>query len=285
MKTQSETRAQHALALYELTVSDGSFEVTNALTSRPFDLAHYSEFKYGRRDVAEIFGAAIAAALAHHFMEAGQDQQPIVVMGTPYKRVPNAARMLAIIAERYLRLHGFDSSYTTIYQHRLGEGDYGTLTVEEREARNLGKKRFIDPSDFAGKHVVLVDDIRITGSIERSTLALLTDVPVLSTVVFNLVKLDPEVALREPHLEDKLNHSAMTGLRDLLQLMEQPDQFVLTTRAVKYILQSDPAEVRWLMSRLGPTRTAELYDAAVDEGYDRMPRYEQAFHTIRSVIS
>lgn len=281
MQTQAPLRVHHAAALYELSVSDGEFEVVRATTELPFDGSLYSEFKYGRRDAAEQFGAAMAHVLIDRFTNLEGDDGQIVVIGTPYKRVPNAARMLAIAAERHMRIAGLPTSYSYIYQHRLAEGDYGTLPLHDRILRNKQKKRYVDPDDFDRKHVVVIDDVRITGSIETSIMALLDDIPVLSTSIINLVRLDPEVALNKPHLEDKLNHHAMKGLPDLLRLMEQPDQFTLTTRAVKYILQSDSSDVCWFLEQLSPTRVMELYEAIVDEGYDQMPSYEQIFHMVR----
>lgn len=280
MITQDSQRVHHALALYEVTVSDGHFVTTKAATHLPFNSLHYSEFKYGRRDIAEQYGVAIATQLIEHFTAHGSLNDPIVVVGTPYKRVPNAARMLSMTVERHLRAHGLRTSHGTIYQHRLAEGDYGTLPAHLRDQRNRGKKRYVDPDDFVGRHVVLIDDVRITGSIERSTLAHLQDVAVLSTTVVNLVRLDPEVARREPHLENKLNHAAVEGLHDLMRLMNQRDNYTLTTRAVKFILESDPSSVYAFLTLLDPTRTLELYEAVVDEGYDQMPRYEQTFGLI-----
>jgi len=285
MSTQTGQCVHHALALYELTVSDGEFEATHPAHVRPFNSSHYSEFKYGRRDVAEGYGEAIAVQLIEHFTALGCLDDSVVVIGTPYKRLPNAARMLSMSVERHLRANGMHSSHATIYQHRLAEGDYGTLPAAARDQRNKDKKRYVDPDDFIGRHVVLVDDVRITGSIERSTLAHLEGVDVLSTTVANLVRLDPEAALREPHLEDKLNHTAVSGLYDLLRLMEQPRRYTLTTRAVKYVLESNPGDIYMFLTQLGPSRTLELYEAIVDEGYDLMPRYDQAYHLVRNACS
>ena len=284
MQFQAPPRVHHAVALYELTVSDGEFEVSTANTALPFDLSHYSEFKYGRRDVAEQFGAAMAQLLVGHFAGILQSNEQIVVIGTPYKRVPNAARMLAIAAERHLRAAGFPTTYSYIYQHRLAEGDYSTLPAHLREQRNRQKKRYVDPDDFAEKHVVVIDDVRITGSIERSIMALLGNIPVLSTTIVNLVRLDPEVAASQPHLESKLNHHSVTGLHDLLRLMATPEQFTLTTRAVKYILQAGPTEMMRFLEQLDPARVMELYEAVVDEGYDLMACYDQAFRLVRDVV-
>lgn len=285
MLVQSDRCVHHALALYELTVSDGMFETTKATTQTPFNPSHYSEFKYGRRDIAEQYGREIAILLIDHFAEHGYVGDPIVVLGTPYKRVPNAARMLSMSAERHLRESGLSSSHGSIYQHRLAEGDYGTLPVHERDQRNKGKKRYVDPDDFVGRHVVLIDDVRVTGSIEKSTLAHFDDIAVLSTTVVNLVRLDPELALIEPHLEDKLNHHAVQDLMDLRRLMRRHSQYTLTTRAVKYILESNPGTVHMFVQMLGPAWALKLYDAIVDEGYDLMPRYAQTFGLIRAACS
>ncbi len=279
--TQAPLSGTHALALYELTVSDGKFKVREAWTPVPFDFVRYSEFKYGQRDAAEIFAASLADLLLAHFGGRLGDDEQVVVIGTPYKRLPNAARMLAIITERHLRTAGLPTSYSYIYQHRLAEGDYGRLPQAARDERNRQKKRYIDADDFTGKHVVVIDDVRITGSIERSIHALLSEIPVLSTTVVNLVRLDPDVAASEPHLEDRLNHAAVQGLPDLLRLMNQRSQFTLTTRAVKFILQAEPAEVRWLLDRLDPTQVTELYEAIVDEGYDLMTAYRPAFRLVQ----
>lgn len=273
-------RGTHSLAVYELTVVDGSFVERPALATAPFDYSAYSEFKYGRRDTAERFGMQIADVLIPRYAFTVPRNEPIVVIGTPYKRVPNAARMLAITAERVMRRAGLPSSYSYIYQHRLAAGDYGTLSIAEREQRNKQKKRYLDEDDFIGKHVVLIDDVRITGSIERSITAMLADIPTLSLTTVSFVLLDPEVAHANPGLEDKLNHLVVNGIKDLARLMKQHDRFVLTTRAVKFILEAEPRDVSWLTSHLSVMQLAELYEAIVDEGYDLMPRYAETFRIV-----
>lgn len=265
------------LALYSLTADSGGFRVEATETKLPFLPSEYSHFKYGRLDITERYGEALADMIVAHLAPLLRVSDQVVVMGTPYKRVPNAARMLAIGAQRHMRRAGIPTSYTCIYQHRLMAGDYSGLSARERELRNRQKKRYIDLDDFAGRHVVLIDDIRVTGSVERSVAALLGDVPMLSMTIANLVHLDPDAARNEPELESKLNHHAMTGLPDLLQLMNRRDQFVLTTRAVKYILESATTDLCWLLGQLDDGQIAALYEAIIDEGYDIMPCYDQSF--------
>lgn len=275
-------REQTALALYELTVIDGELQATSTSTETPFQATEYSRFKYGDYAQTVQYGSLLAEALGAHFGEMleGRSGEQIVLSGTPYKSMPNAAKLLAGVAERQLAARGFATTVGRIYQHRLAEGDYGTLSQAMRDERNRQKKYFFDPSDFAGKHVVVVDDVRITGSIERSVLRLLGDINWLSLTIINLVRLDPEVSLRNPQIEDTLNHASVCSLADLLPLMAARDQFVLITRTVKRILEADPSELREFLSVLEPARRTELYLAAVDDGYSTMERYAQSFQLL-----
>lgn len=274
-------RVHAALSLYELTVRGEALATTHSLTRRRFDVSDYSRFKYGWYPQIEQYGTLLAEALTAYFGTSGvKAGERIVLLGTPFKSVPNAAKLLADVAERKLRVRGFNSSIARIYQHRLAEGDYGLLSAAKREERNRQKKYFFDAADYAGTHVVVVDDVRITGSIERSVIALLGEIDWLSLTVINLVRLDPEVALRNPGIENDLNHASIRSLQDLVPLMAQRDQFVLITRTVKRILEADLSELQGFLSQLDAGRLAELHRAAVDDGYDQMERYEASFRLL-----
>lgn len=258
-------------SLYELTCKDGRFRVLGN-TGKELDFVLYSEFKYGRRSAAELFGDRIAEQLIDQFHTQITPGEEIVVLGTPYKNLPNAARLLAITVERHLRASGFLSSYGRIYQDHVGEGVYSTFTQAERDARNGQKNRFFDPKKLEGRHIVVIDDVRITGSVQRSIAKLLADVPKLSLTIVNLAQLDPELAQREPQLEHALNHLAVKDLSDVLRLMMSGD-FVLVTRVVRFILQSAPHEVLWLLERLRADQVTMLYEAVIEERYDQIEDY------------
>lgn len=277
-------KQRSALALYDLTVTDGELHATSDSTIEPFAAHDYSRFKYGDYAQTERYGFLLAGLLAAHFTEqfTARFSGDIVIMGTPYKSLPNAAKLLADVAGYSLGNWGLDFNVAAsrIYQHRLAEGDYGKLSSAMRDERNRQKKYFLDPTDFEGKHIVVVDDVRITGSIERSVVTLLDGIEWESLTVTNLVRLNPDVARDNPQIEDALNHASINSLRDLLPLMEQRDRFVLITRTVKRILEADEFELREFLSALEPARRAELYRAAVDDGYSQMERYAQSFRIL-----
>lgn len=260
-------------ALYELTVQNGDFRVSNSLTDKPFDYSHYSEFKYGKRSAAELFGRLLAEQLLERLAGQVNPGEELVVLGTPYKNLPNAARLLAITVERHLRAAGLQSSYSRIYQDHVGEGVYGTFTQAERDARNGQKNRFFDPRRLAGRHIVVVDDIRITGSVQRSILKLLDPVPKLSLTIVSLAQLDPEVAKHEPQLENKLNHQAVQNLNDVLRLMSNEYDFALMTRVVRYVLQSTLDDLQRFLDQLRAEQVIMLYEAVIDERYDQIKDY------------
>ncbi|MFZ1301983.1 MAG: phosphoribosyltransferase family protein [Candidatus Microsaccharimonas sp.] len=277
----SELERPDSLAVFEITLLQGELRTTSGPNGQPFSPSDYSRFKYGFYPQAEAYGSLLADAIQVRFHELGvKPQDEIVVIGTPYKSVPNADKLLAGVAERKLRNRGYKSSISRIYQHQLAQGDYGTLPAALRDKRNQQKKRFLSEEDFHFKHVVFIDDIRITGSIERSVLALLEYTHPLSMTIINLARLDPEVALTNPRIEDALNHAAVQTLGDLLPLMTRRDEFVLITRAVKHILEAEQSELEMFLQQLDKARLIELHHAVVDEGYDQMDRYERSFRIL-----
>ncbi len=277
-------RGNHALAAYGISHDGSAFVVTDAIQNVPFDFAEYSKFKYGQQEAVHRYAGAIAAVAEPHLLAASEYDEPVVVTGTPYKRVPNAAQFLAINSFRQLRKLGTcDVSYASIYQPRLAVGDYGKLSQAERDARNRQKTRAFDPSDFEGKHVVLVDDVRITGSIERSTVAMLADIPTLSITCVNLVRLDPAVALERPTLENELNHSYVKNLHFLRSLMASQGGYAFTTRALKFVLEAPVTELLNLIATTPRPQLIELYQGIVEEGYDQMPAYKNSVGIIANV--
>lgn len=275
-----QLRGRHALALHEITLRDGLFVPTAHEGHGLFDPYAYSLFKYGHGVLADDYGRRIGQLLLSHLEPVRGTGEEVVVVGTPYKRVPNAARWLAVSAQHDIRIAGIPAAYATVYQQHLSVGDYGRLTAEEREARNRQKRRVFDPEEFQGRHVVVVDDIRITGSITASVAEMFGDVPVLSLTFAFLVIMDPGVTETDPQVEDRLNHYAISDLSDLHRLMTETDSFSMTTRAVKFVLESKPAAISRLLRALDAGHLRSLYYGALDDGYDRMPRYAETFRLV-----
>lgn len=260
-------------AVYELHESDGGLVTQKG---RPFDARLYSTFKYGNGNALNDYASLLAVLTAFVLKREGRLHDPLVVTGTPYKRVPNAAAFLAKGVTQFLRMRGFDATYTSIYQHQLSQGDYGRLDAAARNLRNRAKVRSFNADDFIGRYVVLVDDVRITGSVEQSVLDVLAGVSTRGLSVCNLVALDPAAVAANPLVEDRLNHAWVKSLGQVGALM-RTSSFVLTTRAVRFTLESDIHALEPFLRTLRPEEVQTLYRAAVDDGYDSMPAYRDTF--------
>jgi orotate phosphoribosyltransferase len=281
-----QLRGKHALCVFTLDYIGGFFVASNVESNAlAFEPAVFSEFKYGRKDAAKFYAVNVVETLMSQLQAMLDHDEPIVITGTPYKHVPNAARILAAETFRLLRKGRTSVSLASIYQPRLAAGDYGTLSCASRDVRNQSKTRHIHPQDFDGKHVILIDDIRITGSIERSTVMMLEALDVLSITTVNLVRFNQETALARPDLEDKLNHFKVQTLSDLRSVMAYPrDNFVLTTRAIKCILQADAAQLEKFLKCLNLQQLNELFSGIVDEGYDQMAVYQHSFEQVLDAL-
>lgn len=277
-----QLRGNHAIAVYDIDYIGDELVATGTGTQNaPFDYLLYSRFKYGQKSAADTFAREIARTIEPHLWPALDYKEPIVVTGTPYKRIPNAAQALAINTFRRLsRTDGLNVSYASIYQPRLAVGDYSKLSQADRDRRNQQKTRAFDSSDFEGRHVLLIDDVRITGSIERSTVAMLANVPTLSITCVNLVRLNPATALERPQLEHDLNHSFVKGLRSLWTVMNSPDGYAFTTRALKFFLEAPLGDICDLVEWMTPAQLSELHLGIIQEGYDQMPEYAESLSYI-----
>ena len=280
MPSPVQPRAHFATALYDLTVSDGEFRTVASATPAPFDPKHYSQFKYGRRDIAERYGAVMATLLNAHFVRILGSGEQIVVIGTPCKRLPNAARMLAIAVERRLRIAGLPTSYSYIYQHRLAEGDYGTLPQADRDQRNRQKQRYLDADDFAGKHVVVVDDIRITGAAQRASAAYLEPLMPASIWYLQAASLPEEVGRRHPSLENDLNSTIPPVLVEIAAYA-RGGALQLNTRLLRFILECENEEEFWNFMEISSlTFLREIHQAGVGSGQVYYEKYRRNLEAI-----
>lgn len=239
------------------------------------DFRTYSRAKYGDLTALRRYGRLLGQLAYQHLQAIGATNQPVVVVGTPYKRVRNAAAHLAEAVCIELAAAGVDVIFTTIYQLQVASGDYGLLSDEQRDVRNGSKQRILDPAAFASRHVIVVDDIVATGSIIRSVTELIDVLPVLGRTVLTLAMIEPSTVRRNQYIEDELNHLSVTGLDNLLELVRQGN-FSWIARAVKFVLADPGPELEWFLAKLPSNRLEQLLQAVLEDEYASMPEYQVA---------
>jgi hypothetical protein len=208
--------------------------------SLPFSAACYSKYKYGSVSATEGFAAALGAAFGNRHPELAHAPNPLLT-SSPYDYVPTAATTLARRLRPVLNAtrarHGLPP-VPLVQVERIGTsaGDYGTLSARAREqlmAANVVSFRRFRSSALRGAHLLIVDDVRVTGAHQRCLADASAGLP-LATRTFLYIASFANAAIGsfDPTQEDTLNHASVRSLDDLGGIVES-DDFTWNVRACK----------------------------------------------------
>lgn len=252
----------------------------------PFNAVKYSRFKYGDTDVAKAYGQEMAVRLESHVLEAAElNREPVVITASAYKMLPTAARSVAQVL--YDRLHetGYKVDAGRIHRLNLTNGDYAAMTAKERESAMRQNGIHIDEEHFVKRHVIVVDDIKITGAHERSIREMFEGRDILSLTHIYVVQMDPRLVADDPAAEDALNRSWVNGLDQLTELiMDDPRAYLFNARTVKLILSAPYANLDPFLRMLANEHIRKLYDGAKGDGYDLMSPYVTGFACLEAEV-
>lgn len=243
-----------------------------------FDTTAYSRFKYGDMAAAAMYGQQLAQAiLACVASQSGScDLSNVVITASAYKSLPTAAQAVADAAIATLRANGYPVRTGRIHRNILTEGDYGTMTTDERAYWMSCNGLWVEAVEFKGLNVVVVDDISISGAHGRSIVQMFETIDIASLTLVHVLKLDPELAARDPKIEDRMNHSVIKTLQDLRQLIASTPDYAPNARTVKFVLSQPIQELQRFLDSL-PDPLVRLLDESVQaDEYDRMRSYVTA---------
>jgi hypothetical protein len=252
---------------------------------RPFDAGAYSRFKYGSEREAAGYGTRLAALLLDVHPALPEHERDVVLASAAYKHTPSAAHAAFRALHAGLLDLGVFVPVTRIRRENVVEGDYGTLGAADRERLMRENGLSVDRAAVRGKHVVVLDDVRITGSHERSIDRLMATVSPASVTFLYLLELDAGQAAADPTFEDRLNHQQVRDLPSYGALLDG-EPCVLNARSVKAVLdpRHRPGLDEFLRGR--PRVWVEgLVRCAGNDGYDRMPTYRPSFHAVRDFLA
>jgi hypothetical protein len=238
-----------------------------------FSAVNYSKFKYGSKDVARRFGKELGAYLiSQGYFDTTSDKQ-IVIIPSPYYFIPTATYAM----KDYL-IHTINNHLVKIGQNPVQEAkiwrkpayvtDYGDMSEIERKAA-IGSESFHLDRDFVkGKHLMFLDDIRITGAHEERIKEMIERLQLeengcscdfIYYALLNNRNVDPK-------LESQLNLAALNNLLDLDKIVKN-ENFLFNTRNVKYILASPPDECKVFLNYQRKTFLETLHYNAIGNGY------------------
>jgi hypothetical protein len=261
-----------------------SLHTFSDLDDPSFNVLNYSALKYGNGRVAMIFGHELADAFFKTHAAVLLATNTIVIP-SPYNHVKNAATLLTEHFINRLNHHivsanGTHVEYSTIHRKVSYINDYGFLSAEDRKGLIDNDKFYFNPEFYAGKNLVFVDDVRITGTHENKLIELLDKAGIKNPRTFvyyaNYTGSDPTV-------ESKINLASVSNIRDFISHCFS-DHHQMIVRPIKYILGLDAESMEVLIKTLTDEQITNIYWGCIGEGYYKIPSYQHNFNIIKTAV-
>lgn len=253
----------------------------SSLDSTEFCTSEYSRLKFGSDRIARKFGYEMADAFfAANFEMLTQER--CVVIPSAYNVVEIAATILArhfMDRLNLLMVHsGHDIvEWTTMHRTVSYLNDYADVSAEERVELLSRDQLFIKRDFIAGKTLLFVDDIHITGTHEKMICRYLDDIGFSGPVHFICYA---AYAGDRPGIEGDLNRSGIRSLADYLPIMQR-EPMHLMVRTLRLWMQAEPAVLREALAKVDPDYVDRLYHAILARGYYKVPEMAQGYRIIR----
>ena len=212
---------------------------------------------------------------------------------SPYAYVPTAATTLARRLRPVLNVlrAGRGLPPVPLVQVDRGSaaaGDYGTLSARARDQRMAGTVLSLHrfrPDQVRGAHLIVVDDVRVTGAHQRC-LARASDRLPLSARAFLYIAAfsSPAAVSFDPTAEDALNHAAIRTLDDLATLVASND-FTWNVRVCKFVLNpANHGSLPRFLAQMPGWFVRGLYRNSRRDGYAWMGPYAPSHATVRAEL-
>ena len=259
----------------------------------PFSPARYSRYKYGSVAAAEAFGQALGAAFCEAHPELALAPR-LLLASSPYAHVPAAAATLARGLRPVLNaaraVNGLaPAPLLRVDRVSTSAGDYGTLSAQARDlhmaANALSFRRF-RPAQVRGAHLVVVDDVRVTGAHQRCLMRASEDLPLAARTFLYIAAVPARLSgCFDPAQEDALNHTAVKTLDDLAEIVEGED-FAWNVRVCKFTLSpANHGGLPRFLRRMPDWFIQDLYRNSGRDGYARMAPYAPSHALVRAELS
>jgi hypothetical protein len=278
-------------ALYQL---DPAGAQTAAADPEPFDAERYSSYKYGSTAAAEWFAQRLAAAfLARNPHAMGLPR--VLIASSPYHLVPAASAALArgfrtaFNAERTAATGLAAAPLVQIERMVTTTGDYGVLSAGAREecmAANALSFTRLNRHDLRGAHLIVVDDVKVTGAHQRCLIRASRELPLGSRTFLYTAAVSGADAGFDPAMEHRLNHARIKTLDDFAgMLRERVGDFAWNVRVCKFLLgPQNRDELPGFLGRTPGRFIRELYRHCLADGYASMTAYRDSFALITAEL-
>ncbi|MBX3103107.1 MAG: hypothetical protein KF690_11405 [Bacteroidetes bacterium] len=260
------------------------WDAEGILTGR-FPGETYSRYKYGSRQAAQELAVSLFHSTRSRFGE-WLGEGPVYVTASAYKAVPTAAQQICNafveLLNHYLQNRsGRRCIPFRILRHTVFSGDYGKLEVADRQL--LMSQNILECEvPLRGARVIVLDDVRITGSHEHKVQQLMQAEGV-SALLSLFIGKSLDIS-QGGHVEHLLNHNWMNSLERLYALTREPE-WCVNARVCKYLLSyENKEELISFWQSLSADNQQVICENICADNYDRMPEYAAQYELLASHI-
>jgi len=248
----------------------------------PFSRIEYSKMKFGCRTTADFCGFKLANAFIE-FLKENSIEKQIVVSASPYQEMPKSSHHLFVpfvkYVNRYLFKNGLNRILTTsIARNHVYNIEYSSLTQSDRE-KNLGKGPMLfNEKLLKGNHYVLIDDLRMTGTVEKNIIKKIQEQNIQDICDFHFLyyveNIKPETV--DATFENRLNFSAISSIDDFINILKDGADWNM--RSLKYILELPAKEIIYFfdtVSTFNPKIIENFYDMIISSNVYSVKSYKK----------
>lgn len=258
----------------------------------PFSPDRYSTYKYGSVTAADAFARALWTAFGERHPELARAPR-LLMASSPYAHVPAAATTLArrlqpLLNAARTRYGLAPAPLLQVDRVSTSAGDYGMLSAQARHrlmaGNDLSFGRF-QPGQIRDAHLLIVDDVRVTGAHQRCLMRATEELPLTARTFLYIASFQrPVDGCFDPTQEDALNHAAVKTLDDLAGIVESGD-FAWNVRVCKFVLSpANYPELPEFLRRMPGWFVRGLHRNSRQDGYARMDPYAASHAVVRAEL-
>jgi hypothetical protein len=256
-----------------------------------FSSIEYSKFKYGSKRVASDFGKELGTSFLlseeHQFLLNNIDNKKLIISSAPYKFIPTASNMLKdyFYAEfnNIWSLKNITAIDLKVFREHSYNDDYGSLNADLRKLAINSDDFHIDKFIILGNTIIFIDDIRITGSHENRIISLLEKNDFDGDVYFLYFAELNNPQKINPNIENELNYSFVKNIFDIDYIIKK-DDFIFNTRAIKFILKSNPNDFILFINSQTKLFQKSLLTNLQGNDYHKIDEFKENFNYLLSVL-
>lgn len=250
-----------------------------------FSPQDYSKFKFGSKTISREFGTELAKSFCLNVLP--YLEGPLVVLSSPYCFIPTATNAMKDYFIRTLNECLVENNRAVVEETKIHrtityKEDYGALSEEQRFKLIQNDGFHIDKEFIKGKTLLLLDDVKITGSHEKVIERMLDSYELTNDRVYIYFgeKTNPDL---NPNVENIINYAYVKSLLDLDKIIKN-DEFILNTRIVKYILCYEPIAFKEFIQYQKIELLKSIYHLAIGNSYYTIPDYLNNLNYIKQLI-